>query len=129
MLTLNVRIGATAAVLTGVKDAAGASLLGCWTTEIGDLNRVLVLRAFADDAAMQAERLALLGETNPFGAGEAIEEMSFDSYAPFPWAPAPKPGRYGAVYEIRTYKLKHGGLPKPSMRGKRQCRSASNSPR
>jgi len=22
-----------------------------------------------------------------------------------------KPGKYGAVYEIRTYKLKHGGVP------------------
>ena len=37
--------------------------------------------------------------------------MDFDSYAPFPFLPSVKPGKYGAVYEIRTYKLKHGGVP------------------
>jgi len=116
ILTLNVRLGGAASVLAGVKAAsdhadAGGTLLGCWTSEIGDLNQILVLRSFADDAALQADQLRLLGDTNPFGAGEAIKDLTFDSYAPFPWAPAPQPGRYGAVYEIRTYRLKHGGLP------------------
>ena len=115
ILTLNARLGGAASVLAGVKadserEGSAATLLGCWTSEIGDLNQILVLRGFADDAALQTERLRLLGDVNPFGAGEAIKEMTFDSYAPFPWAPSPQPGRYGAVYEIRTYKLKHGGL-------------------
>ena len=59
---------------------------------------------------MQAERLRIVSDVNPFGAGEAIKEMTFDSYAPFPWMAPPAPGKYGAVYEIRTYRLKHGGL-------------------
>jgi len=116
MLTLTVRLGGAGAVLAGVKadserSITAAKLVGCWTSEIGELNRIFVLRSFADDAAMQAERWKLTGDVNPFSAGEAIQEMVFDSYAPFPWAAPPQPGPYGAVYEIRTYKLKHGGLP------------------
>ncbi len=115
ILKLNVRLGGAASVIQGLRARAEAGdaigrLLGCWASEIGDLNEILVLRQFADDAEMQAERLRILHDVNPFGAGEAITEMTFDSYAPFPWMAPPTPGKYGAVYEIRTYKLKHGGL-------------------
>jgi hypothetical protein len=34
-----------------------------------------------------------------------------DSYAPFPFLPPVVPGKYGKVYEFRTYHLKPGGLP------------------
>jgi NIPSNAP len=113
MLTLTVRLGAAAAALAGVKanaERAGAKgkLMGCWSSEIGDPNRILVLRSFANDAGMQAERFELTADVNPFGAGEAIAELNFDSYAPFPWSTEPEPGKYGSVYEIRTYRLKHG---------------------
>lgn len=113
--TLDVRLGATPEVVAGIDAAAktddsGAVLLGCWISEIGTLNQILVLRSFPDDASLQIARTRLLNDTNPFGRGDAITRITFDSYAPFPWAPPPKPGRYGAVYEIRTYRLKHGGL-------------------
>ena len=116
ILTLEVRLGGAGAVLNGVRalgesPSSAGTLVGCWSTEIGELNRVLVLRQFANDAQMQAERWKLLADVDPLGAGQAIAEMTFDSYAPFPWSAPPAPGKYGAVYEIRTYKLKHGGLP------------------
>jgi len=53
----------------------------------------------------------MLDTTEPFGAGEGVTAMRFDSYAPFPFLPPVKPGKYGSVYEIRTYKLKPGGVP------------------
>ena len=67
ILTLNARLGGAASVLAGVKadserKGSAATLLGCWTSEIGDLNQILVLRGFADDAALQTERLRLLGD-------------------------------------------------------------------
>ena len=113
--TLTIRIGAAAQVTAGIAEWAAApechaTLLGCWTTELGDLNQVLVLRSFADDAALHAERWRLYATSNPFGCGEAIKEMVFDSYAPFPFLPPVTPGRYGAMYEIRTYRLNHGGV-------------------
>ncbi len=113
--TLDVRLGATPKVVAGIDAAAkaaasGGALLGCWISEIGALNQIYVLRSFPDDVTLQAERTRLLSDANPFGFGEGIARMDFETYVPFPWCSAPKPGRYGAVYEIRTYRLKHGGL-------------------
>ena len=114
--TLTIRFGTLGAVNAGVEawtsdPASKGTLLGAWFTEIGELNQYIVLRSFADDAEMQAERYRALASTNPFNAGEAISALTFDSYAPFPWMGAVQPGAYGGVYEIRTYKLKHGGVP------------------
>jgi hypothetical protein len=114
--TLTIKLGTAPKAIAGIGDyvkapAAKGTLLGCWTAEIGDLNQLMVLRSFADHAELLNERERILQTTEPFGAGDAIAAMDFDSYAPFPFLPPVKPGKYGAVYEIRTYKLKHGGVP------------------
>jgi hypothetical protein len=90
---------------------AKGMLLGCWTSEIGVLNEIFVLRGFPDEIELQVERQRALDTTNPFGAGDDIARLHFDSYAPFPFLPPVKPGKLGKVYEIRTYKLKPGGVP------------------
>lgn len=114
--TLTLRLGkagtAVAAIDAAFKsgDAKG-QLLGCWASEIGMLNQIILLRGFPDEAALRTERERMLANGNPFGCGEDIAALDFDSYAPFPFLPPIKPGRYGAVYEFRTYKLKHGGVP------------------
>ena len=91
-------------------EAKGA-LLGCWVSDIGQLNQIYVLRGFADDAELRAERTRAFGTSNPFGCGEILTSMELDSYAPFPFLPPVTPGKFGAVYEIRTYRLKLGGMP------------------
>lgn len=113
--TLTLGLGTAAKAVAGidawVKDsAAKGTLLGCWMSEVGQLNQVSVFRSFADQAELEAERHRALTSTNPFNAGEAIKEMDFDSYLPFPFCPPVTPGKFGPVYEIRTYRLKHGGL-------------------
>ncbi|RXG99517.1 NIPSNAP family protein [Bradyrhizobium zhanjiangense] len=113
--TLTVKLGTATKAAAGIGDyvsapGANGTLLGCWVSEIGDLNQFLVLRSFSDHEAWRAERERALRTTNPFGAGEAITGMSFDTYAPFPFLPPLAPGKYGSVYEIRTYRLKHGGV-------------------
>lgn len=114
--TLTIRLGTLGKVVEGIdafvkdKDARG-TLLGCWFTEIGDLNKVILFRSFAEHADLATERMRVLSSTNPFNAGEAIADMQFESYAPFPWLPPVQPGKFGSVYEIRTYCLKHGGIP------------------
>lgn len=115
--TLAMRLGSATAAVAGIADyvkAPGAKggLLGCWTAEIGALNEILVLRGFADDAELAAERARALDTSNPFNCGDALTRLTFDSYAPFPFLPPVRPANLGAVYEVRTYHLKHGGLPK-----------------
>ncbi|MBP1093845.1 NIPSNAP family protein [Bradyrhizobium diazoefficiens] len=114
--TLTVKLGTAAKAVAGIGDYVGAPeakgmLLGCWANEIGELNQLLVLRSFGDHEAYRGERERALRTANPFNAGEAIAQMSFDTYVPFPFLPPVVPGKYGSVYEIRTYRLKHGGVP------------------
>lgn len=116
LATLTIRLGTLGAVVAGidafVKDsAARGTFLGCWSTEIGDLNKVIILRGFEEHADLATERMRVLSSTNPFNAGEAILDMAFESYLPFPFLPKVQPGAFGKVYELRTYRLKHGGIP------------------
>lgn len=96
-------------------DAKG-ELLGCWRTDIGTLGRLLILRGFASQEDLAAERKRALFSANPFNAGDAVTALEMDSYAPFPFLPPVRPGAYGDVYEFRTYKLRPGGLP-PTLAG------------
>lgn len=91
-------------------EARGA-LVGCWRTEVGALGRLVVLRGFEAPEDMTAERRRALMSASPFNAGGLATALAMDSYAPFPFLPAVETGVRGGLYEIRTYRLKPGGLP------------------
>ena len=114
LLTIRHKIGAAGPVLEALgrhfQGAAAQNLLGCWNVEIGELNQILLLRSFPDPAAAAAERHRLHLDPNLFGCGEHIVSFAADGYALFPFATAPKPGKYGAIYEMRSYRLRPGGL-------------------
>lgn len=89
-------------------------LLGCWFTDIGVLNQMIVLRGFDDLATLQGERTRTQQNASPFGCGEVFIKLEQHSYQGFPWM---KPARptfeskiQGPVYEIRTYGIKPGGV-------------------
>jgi hypothetical protein len=85
-------------------------LLACWYSEIGALNRILIIRKSVDaDAAIQ-NRFAALNARNPFGIGEFITDLSLDTYVPFDFMPPLQPGTFGPCYEVRSYVLKPDGL-------------------
>lgn len=93
---------------------AGGELLGCWTTDIGTLNQMLVLRGFADLADLQAERERTRHSASPLGCGTLAQRIEQHSYRGFPWMapvrPSAESGIRGPVYEIRTYGILPGGL-------------------
>jgi hypothetical protein len=102
---------AAEAVAASVTEAGALGrLLGCWFSDIGDLNTIAVMRGFADDAELWRERDRTLRSANPFGCGELISDLKLEAYAPFPGLPPVESGAFGPVYEIRTYILKNGGL-------------------
>jgi hypothetical protein len=111
---LNARKATAGAEAYVAATEAKGQLLGCWTTDIGALGRLFVLRGFTDAAELAAERKRALFSANPFGAAEVLTGLEMDSYAPFPFLPPVVPGKYGKIYEFRTYHLKPGGLP-PTM--------------
>lgn len=98
---------------TSNPDAKG-ELLACWFTDIGTLNQMIVLRGFADLAALQAERGRTQKSADPFGCGAIYQTLEQHSYRGFPWMkpvrPSAQSGTNGPVYEIRTYGIKPGGV-------------------
>ena len=90
--------------------AGDSNLLACWYSEIGALNRILIIRKSADAAKAIANRFAALSARNPFGIGEFITDLSLDTYLPFDFMPALQGGAYGPCYEVRSYVLKPDGL-------------------
>jgi hypothetical protein len=119
--TLSIQMGSAPKFLPGLEaylsaPEATGRLLGVWTSDIGALNKLVVLREFEDDAALLNERARGLRAANPFGAGEYLTRLDMESYAPFPGMPPVETGAFGPVYELRTYVLKTGGL-EPTFEG------------
>lgn len=90
--------------------ASDPSLLACWNSEIGALNRILIIRKSAGAEAAIENRFAALSANSPFGIGEFITELSLDTYVSFDFMPSLRPGAFGPCYEVRSYVLKPDGL-------------------
>jgi hypothetical protein len=84
--------------------------LACLACEIGDLNTIMLIHHCANEADMTADRESVAKSANPFGCVELIAGMSADSFVMFPFIPAIKPGQYGPIFEVRTYRFKPNGL-------------------
>ena len=94
---------------------AHGELLGCWFSDIGVLNQMLVLRGFDSLQSLQAERARCLRSDNPFGcAAWLAQPVDYVGYEGFAWMkpirPSSESGIQGPVYEIRTYGIKPGGV-------------------
>ena len=119
LATMTLPFGTAGQAATNVQAFATApeaqgELLGCWFTDIGVLNQMIVLRGFTTLDALQAERNRTQQSANPFGCGEIYQTLEQHSYKGFPWMkpvrPSAESGITGPVYEIRTYGIKTGGV-------------------
>lgn len=84
--------------------------IGCLFCEIGDLNQIMVLHNYANEADLAADRDAVAKDANPYGCLELTDGRSSDTFTQFPFLQPIKPGQYGPVFEVRTYLLKPNGL-------------------
>jgi len=84
--------------------------LACLASDIGDVNQILLLHHYPNEADLAADRDAVARETNPFGCLDLTERRSTNTFHHFPFLPPLKPGNYGPVFEVRTYLLKPTGL-------------------
>src|SRR4029453_6558491 len=110
---ITVRPGAEQKALARLKETLPSSdgLLACWCSDIGALNRILLLRAASDITRIHTEREKILRSENPFGVGEYIAATSMDTYVSFPFMPPMTAGQYGPVFEGRTYVSRPHGVP------------------
>jgi hypothetical protein len=84
--------------------------LACLACEIGEINTILLLHHYANEADMIADREQVAKSANPFGCVELITAMSADTFVMFPFISGIKPGQYGPIFEVRTYRFKPNGL-------------------
>ena len=120
LATMTLPFGTAAQAAAHVQTFAAqgqGELLGCWFTDIGVLNQMIVLRGFDDLATLQAERQRTQQNASPFGCGDIFQSLEQHSYQGFPWMkhvrPSAESGINGPVYEIRTYGIKPGGVQPP----------------
>lgn len=90
---------------------ANGRLLGAFRTEIGALGRLILLRGFDDAEQARTERARTLESPAPFGGEKIVTEYRQCSYRQLPFLPATPRRVEDAIYEIRSYDLKAGGLP------------------
>ncbi|MNO83869.1 hypothetical protein D3C76_751950 [compost metagenome] len=68
LITFTVRVRTVAQALAQIEAAlddpkVGGTLIGCWASEIGQLNQIAVLRGYADEHLRHAERERYLPAT------------------------------------------------------------------
>jgi hypothetical protein len=110
--TITVRPSTQPKAIAAMKDPVAklSGLLACWSTDIGALNRIMIIRSIADAAVNLNERAALLGSNNPYGIGDLITDMTMDTYAMLDCVAPMAPGDPGPFYEVRTYVFKPNGI-------------------
>lgn len=116
LINITIKMGTAGAVANGIQDYyanadAQAKLLGVWFSDIGQLNQMVVLVSFVSQQALDAEKARLFAQENVFANAENIIKYSVENFAGFDFLPEVELGEFGPVYEIRTYELKHGGMP------------------
>lgn len=121
LITFTVRVRTPAAALARIEAALaqsldGVELMGCWLSEIGPQNRIVLLRGFPSEALRQAERERYLLASDAFGIGEFLLDMQADDYCLFPFLEPLAPGAHGPFYELREYDLIASGL-QPTLDG------------
>lgn len=90
--------------------AGAGRLLGAFGTDIGALNKVILLRGFDSLEEMMAERERALRSDDPFGCAEHLTGLTMESYRGLDFLPPVQTGAFGPVYELRTYVMKVNGL-------------------
>jgi hypothetical protein len=125
LITLTVRVRTVADALACIEKAlkgpeVGGVLMGCWASEIGQLNQIAVLRGFNDEHARQAERERFLLDGSGFGANAFITDVRIDNYSLFPFLKPLEAGAHGPMYELRVYDLISSGL-QPTLDGWRKA--------
>jgi hypothetical protein len=111
LITAEVRPGTLGSAVQQVAEAAAArggeaGLLGCWTTEIGQVNEIVALATAPDRSLDAGEREPghwLTNAVESFAVATRLEHLRL-----FPFLPAIQPGSYGRVYELRSYVMKPG---------------------
>ena len=92
--------------------SALSPLGGCWRSEVGVLNQLVLAWPYADLAERERAAAALAAQGDwPPGIADCVIERSRKLLTLAPFSPPFTPRRLGNLYEIRTYQYPHGAIP------------------
>ena len=90
-----------------------SQLAAFWMPEIGPLNQIIHVWPYKDLAERERIRAAALKDSAwPPKIAEFIVGQRAEIMIPFPCSPEIKPGKLGPYFEMRTYTVATGELPK-----------------
>ena len=88
-----------------------SELAAFFHTEIGPLNQIIHIWPYADmEERAKVRAAAIADKTWPPDIKDFIVAMRSEIFIPCPFSPELKPGRYGPVFEMRTYTYPAGKL-------------------
>ncbi len=88
-------------------------LAAFWHTEMGPVNQIIHVWGYADLNERARIRAEAGKDPNwPPKTGEFILNMRSEIMMQFPFSPELQPAKLGPIYEMRTYTLKPGALPR-----------------
>lgn len=108
---ISVRPGTMARALTRLQEALAkdaGKLMAAWTTDVGTLNQIMLLRQYESSHQAAQSHAAHVTNENPYGIAEFVHSITSDTFAPLAFLPPLKVGTYGPFFEVRTYLLKAG---------------------
>ncbi|HSR89102.1 MAG TPA: NIPSNAP family protein [Candidatus Udaeobacter sp.] len=111
--TIDLKPGTGAQAMTRIKDHLAdipGELVGYFLSDIGALNRILLIhRAISYEQAI-SDRNTLSLSIDPFGCKEFTTAFATNTFQSLPFLGPIKTGNVGPVFEVRTYKIKPGGM-------------------
>ena len=92
---------------------SGGEFLGCFSADLGVLNRAMILRGYPSAEPLSADReIMARGGGDLTGLGDHVVNFTSRSFRPFPFMPPIAAGNFGPYYEVREYSIKPGGVDK-----------------
>ncbi|MCX7199415.1 MAG: NIPSNAP family protein [Proteobacteria bacterium] len=89
-----------------------SELAAFFHTEIGPLNQIIHIWPYADmEERARVRAAAIADKTWPPDIKDFIVAQRSEIFIPFPFSPPIKPGKYGPIFEMRTYTYPSGKLP------------------
>src|SRR3954468_9718965 len=114
LTTLRVRPGAAPrlaeAARNGLLEFGKGTIVGCWISEIGVLNQIVILRSFENEATLTEDHACITNKPELLGCGDGLVSLRQEGFLAATGLPVVLSGELGSVYEFRRYSLERGGL-------------------
>lgn len=85
-------------------------LQACLYSEVGTLNRVLLLHAHEERDILAADQEKVIAARDAFGVADVLQASTFDLFTGFAGHEPLPAGKHGRIYEVRTYHILASGV-------------------